>query len=172
MSTTTDLQKDYRKTIGLFATGVTVVLTDHDGAIRGMTANAVTSLSLDPLQLIFCPAKSSRFTETVQVGARFSVNILASEQRDVSDFFAKSPEDALSVGRQTTEKADFELVSWGDHAARIDGSLASIACTVDKMLDGGDHWIVCGQVHELSRQDDPSAPLIFFNGGYRFPEQW
>ena len=76
MSDKEEFQRNYRDVIGLFATGVTVLLTEKDGEVRGMTANAVTSLSLDPTLLIVCPSKASRFAQMLEVGASFSVNIL------------------------------------------------------------------------------------------------
>ena len=166
-----ELQSLYRKTIGLFATGVTVVIAEREGKIRGMTANAVTSLSLDPLQLIFCPSKTSRFTENVEVGVPFTVNMLTVGQRAVSDFFARSPDEPLSVGRNRTDQVEFDLLRWprADSAPFIDGSLGAISCTVAHIHEGGDHWIVCGDVNDLHRSIASEAPLLFFDGKYREP---
>ena len=153
-----DFQNSYRNTIGLFATGVTVIVVAQDGEVRGMTANAVTSVSLEPTQLLFCPAKEARISGFFEVGSPFTVNILAAGQEGVSDHFA---------GADT--EPEHEFVEWpeaGD-VPRIAGSLASVACEVRQMHDGGDHWIVVGEVKAMHRDDETGDPLLFYAGGYR-----
>ncbi len=153
-----DFQKSYRDTIGLFATGVTVILAAKDGKVRGMTANAVTSVSLEPTQLLFCPAKEARISGLCEVGSPFTVNILSTGQEGVANHFA---------GADT--EPEHEFVDWpeaGD-VPRIAGSLASVACDVRELHDGGDHWIVVGEVKAMHRDDDAGEPLLFYAGGYR-----
>ena len=153
-----EFQKSYRDTIGLFATGVTVILAAKDGEVRGMTANAVTSVSLEPTQLLFCPAKEARISGLCEVGSWFTVNILSAGQEGISNHFA---------GADT--EPEHEFVEWpeaGD-VPRIAGSLASVACEVRQMHDGGDHWIVVGEVKALHRDDEAGEPLLFYASSYR-----
>ena len=80
--------KAYRQTIGLFATGVTVLLAKRDDEVRGMTANAVASLSLEPTLVIVCPSKQAHMAEFLNLGNDFTINILSEEQEPLSNFFA------------------------------------------------------------------------------------
>jgi flavin reductase (DIM6/NTAB) family NADH-FMN oxidoreductase RutF len=158
MSVSEDFQKEYRNNIGMFATGVTVVLAGNGDDVRGMTANAVTSVSLDPTLLLFCPQKSARISELCTKDGRFTVNILAADQEATSNHFAGA-DMAPSHG----------LVDWqeGEGVPRIDGAMASMACRVHDVLEGGDHWIVLGEVTAMHRGDNNDDPLLFFCGAYR-----
>lgn len=158
MSADEDFQREYRNTIGMFATGVTVIVAQKDGETRGMTANAVTSVSLEPTLLLFCPAKKSRMAEFCGEGEPFTVSILSSEQEATSNHFAGAD-----------MAPSHELIEWrqGNGVPRVDGCLAALACTTTEMLDGGDHWIVIGEVTALHREDEPGDPLLFYRGGYR-----
>ncbi len=153
--------KTYRSIMGAFATGVTVITTDVDGMLHGMTANAVTSVSLDPMLLLVCVDKGAQSHVQLQKTRTFGVNILSSEQKDVSNTFAVSapPEEGALRG-----------VAWheGVHATPLlDGALATLECRVTKELDGGDHTIFLGEVLEGVAPTD-AAPLLFFRGAYRF----
>ena len=158
MTSNEDFQKSYRTTIGLFATGVTVIVAAQDGEVRGMTANAVTSLSLEPTQLLFCPGKEARISRLCEIGSPFTVNILSARQEGVADHFA---------GAET--EPEHEFVGWPEagEAPRIAGSLAAVACEVRHKHDGGDHWIVVGEVKAMHRDDDAGEPLLFYASGYR-----
>jgi flavin reductase (DIM6/NTAB) family NADH-FMN oxidoreductase RutF len=158
MSTGEDFKRDYRDTVGLFATGVTVVLAEKDGEVRGMTANAVTSLSLEPTLLLFCPAKTASMAELCDVGRPFTVNILGADQEATSNHYA---------GADMAPSHDF--VDWEEAVGvpRIEGCLAALACRIWKIYDGGDHWIVVGEVAALYRDPDAGEPLLFYSGAYR-----
>lgn len=152
-----DFQRSYRNTIGLFATGVTVVLAAKDGDVRGMTANAVASLSLDPTLLLFCPAKDARISSCCTVGSSFTVNILGTHQEGISNHFAG-----------TDSEPEHAFVEWDEagDAPRIAGSLACVGCKTQAIYDGGDHWIVVGEVVALHQDSDPGEPLLFHAGNY------
>jgi len=158
MSPNADFQKQYRSTIGLFTTGVTVIVAGSGDNVRGMTANAVTSVSLDPTMLLFCPGKEARLSAYCEEGGRFTVNILAADQENTSNHFA---------GADMAPEHGF--VDWpeAEGPPRIEGCVAALACRIHKMLDGGDHWIVLGEVTALHREDDAGDPLLFFSGSYR-----
>lgn len=158
MSSDEAFQRAYRNTVGLFATGVTVVVAEKDGEARGMTANAVTSVSLEPTLLLFCPAKKSRMAELCGEGEPFTVSILSRQQEATSNHFAGAD-----------MAPSHELVAWrdGNGVPRVDGCLAALACRTTKVLDGGDHWIVLGEVTAMHREDELGEPLIFYRGSYR-----
>ncbi len=156
------LLDDYRKTIGLFATGVTVLIIEHQGEVRCMTANAVSSLSLEPVQLLVCPSKQSAFAEFVKEGASFSVNVLGVHQEDVSNHFAgaKTKLAQLPYGNYFIKPSS---------APRLTDCIAAFSCTVSKQYDGADHWIVIGEVNELYHNNTSIEPLLFFGGKYHYP---
>ena len=167
MSDKKEFHRNYRNVIGLFATGVTVLLAEKDGEVRGMTANAVTSLSLDPTLLIVCPSKNARFAQLLEVGANFSVNILGDHQEQDSNFFAGTQEDGLGKDDACG------LESWPGSLAtpRLRDCIGAMACRVHRMHDGGDHWIVVGEVVDLYQSDPEPWPLLFFEGSYHHPSR-
>jgi flavin reductase (DIM6/NTAB) family NADH-FMN oxidoreductase RutF len=147
----------YRKTIGLFATGVAVVAAESQGTVHGMTANAVASLSLDPILLLVCVAKKARMARTLELAHRFTVNILAEDQETASRHYAGQPtSDPDRIPR---------FVDW-EGSPRLEGSLASLCCERHDWIDGGDHWIVVGKVVAVHHDDSKTSPLVYFQGGY------
>lgn len=157
-----DFQDQYRKTIGLFATGVTVILTEKDGEVHGMTANAVTSLSLDPTLVIVCPSKKAHLESLLVDSVTFTVNILGDHQETLSNYFAAG-----------TDKPEFEFVRWPvvERAPRLGGCIGALACRVHRRHEGGDHQIVVGEVLETYIAEEPHWPLLYFGGGYHFPSR-
>lgn len=151
--------KHYRRVIGQFPTGVTVILAQLDDEVHGMTANAVTSLSLDPLLLILCVDKKAHMAALLQRAGAFSVNILRDDQEPLSRYFAGG-------ARRGMARPEFHFVPWGA-APRLGGCLAAVACAVETILEGGDHWIVVGRVTALYEGPPPYTPMIFYAGRYR-----
>ena len=80
--------KEFRRTVGQFVTGVTVIAADIEGSTRGMTANAFSSLSLDPPLVLFCLAKKAHLAQVIHMASGFSVNFLTHAQQDLSAYFA------------------------------------------------------------------------------------
>ncbi len=151
--------REYRNTIGLFATGVTVLALNDGDQVRGMTANAVTSLSLEPLLVICCIDKRANCLPYFQLNENFSLNILYRHQEKLSNYFANMwPKD--------TPPPEFEFVPWAG-TSRLNGSMAAIACKLQERIEGGDHWIMIGEVVDLWRAEDLAEPLIYFRGQYR-----
>src|SRR5574341_875861 len=149
----------YRRTMGLFATGVAVMATATDsGEIVAMTANAITSVSLDPILLLVCVGKDANLGSRILMAHWFSLSFLASSQQDLSDYFA-------GISRQENPP-EFAFVPL-NLGVRLDGCVAAVTCTRYDVLEGGDHWIVLGQVVELFRPDTLPDPLIFYGGLYR-----
>ncbi|GMQ89891.1 MAG: flavin reductase family protein [Gammaproteobacteria bacterium] len=153
----------YRETMGLFATGVTVILAGQDNDIRGMTANCVTSLSLEPILIIVCPSKKSHLSSYLKKGRHFTLNILGERQEAIANYFA--------CGSSQTATPEFEFVTWpaAGSVPRLRDCPGAVACQVFDIHDGGDHWIVVGEVVGVHRGPAPHRPLLFFGGSYHSP---
>lgn len=147
----------FRQTIGLFATGVTVVAVDAGGELHGMTANAVSSLSLDPLLVLVCVGKQARLADLLKQTNGFSINILRDDQQALSTFFAGGWKDAAPP--------PFRFVPW-QGGPRLEGCAAALGCALYRIVEGGDHWIVIGQVMALHQGVEPRHPLLFYGGRY------
>ena len=158
--------KAYRDAIGLFATGVTVLIIEHAGEIRCMTANAVSSVSLEPVQLLVCPSKQASFSELLDNDAMFTVNVLGIHQERLSNYFAGA-KDEYSNREQHYDYLFSESIT----VPRLKDCIASFACKISQKFDGGDHWIVVGEVLELYKTDNVSEPLLYFGGKYHYPQQ-
>jgi 3,4-dihydroxy-2-butanone 4-phosphate synthase len=151
--------RQMRDVMGHFATGVSVVTArDADGTPVGTTANAISSVSLDPPLLLACLAKSSETLAAIRETGRFGVNILAADQRHHSDRFAKKGEDVRS------HEVDFDD---HDHGVPVlPGALATIACEVEAIHPAGDHEIVLGDARHLYHREPGTKPLLFYRGSY------
>jgi len=147
----------FRQTVGQFATGVTVVAMEVEGSIRALTANSFTSLSLNPPLVLFCLGKGTKAGQVIEQVAEFSVNILSQDQQALSSYFAGS--------WKGEEPPPFAFTK-GEGGPRLEGSVASIGCRVHAVQEGGDHWIVVGQVASIHRSELPRSPLVFFGGRY------
>jgi len=148
----------FRNTIGLFATGVTVVAVEVDGEGYGMTANAVASVSLEPMLALVCVQKEAHLMNFLRQADGFSINILSEQQQDLSSYFAHMWPDP--------EPPPFTFIPWLG-GPRLEGTLGAIACRTREFLEGGDHWIVIGQVIGLYRAENPANPLLYYRGQYR-----
>jgi flavin reductase (DIM6/NTAB) family NADH-FMN oxidoreductase RutF len=150
--------RTFRTTLGLFATGVTVVAATQEGHLHAMTANALTSLSLDPPLVIFCLARHARMVDELRRADAFTINVLREEQQALSTFFSGRWGDA--------PPPPFRFLPW-EGGPLLDGCVAALGCTVHAWIEGGDHWIVVGRVTALHRGREPRRPLLFFGGTYR-----
>lgn len=146
----------FRQTLGHFPTGVTVMTAMHEGKPIGMAVGSFSSLSLDPPQVLFCAGKGSSSWPKIQAHGAFCVNILADDQENVSRVFASKADDKFNeIGWKRT----------GNDNPLIEGVLAYVDCSIENVIDSGDHWIVIGAVTDLDVLHEGS-PLIFFRGGY------
>lgn len=157
---TTDRTREFRNTMGRFATGVTVVSAMDGDAPRAMTANAVSSLSLDPMLLLVCVQRDASMHAVLERSGAFAVNILAADQRPLSDLFASHGELEQPMGG-----AAFRTASTG--APVLDGVIAWVDCEVSQRLDGGDHSIFVGRAVDFASGPADVEPLLFYGGGYR-----
>jgi len=149
--------KAFRQTIGLFPTGVTVVATESHKEIHAMTANAFTSLSLDPLLVLLCLGKQTRMAEMLVQEKDFTINLLRDDQRALSTFFAR--------GWKEPQPPPFRFVPW-EGRPRLEGCLAALGCSCQQKIEGGDHWIVIGEVASLHVGVEPHLPLVFYASRY------
>jgi flavin reductase (DIM6/NTAB) family NADH-FMN oxidoreductase RutF len=146
----------FREVFGRFATGVAVITSAAAAASGGMTANAVCSLSLEPLLALVCFENNARTLAIVRESGRFGVNVLSADQEEVARVFAsKMPE---------SEK--LEGVSHRYHAGVpiIDGALSWVVCSLRELIAGGDHTIAIGEVEAMGLGD--GEPLLWFGGRY------
>jgi flavin reductase (DIM6/NTAB) family NADH-FMN oxidoreductase RutF len=148
----------FRDTMGLFATGVAVVVARADQEVLAMTVNAVSSVSLDPMLVMFCPGKQTKLARHVAGLLGFTINVLRHDQQALSTFFAG--------GWTEPAPPPFRLVP-SRCALRLEGSLASIDCEPEQVIEVGDHWLVIGRVLELHTGIHPHRPLLFLSGRYR-----
>lgn len=156
----------YRNTIGLFASGVTVITTRLGEVIHGMTANAVSSVSLDPTLLLVCLDRRTRMHDLIQQAGAFAVNILSTEQEHLSGHFAgRSKDGPPPDGLHFVHGADGADDDGG--VPTIAGCVAAIRCRVEAAYPGGDHTILLGRVTELRPGAPDRQPLIWFGGRYR-----
>jgi flavin reductase len=154
--------EEFRRTIGLFATGVTVVTTVDDGTLHGMTANAFASVSLDPLLVLVCVDRAAGLHERLPRSEQFAVTVLSAGQERESVWFA-------DPGRPTGS-AMFAEVAWRPAPVSgspvLDAGLAYVDCRVTAIHEGGDHSIFVGEVVDLGRLRG-EQPLIWYAGRYR-----
>ena len=149
--------KTFRQTVGQFPTGVTVIATAVDSRVHAMTVGSFTSVSLDPVLVLFCVDKRAKMAELIGHATGFSVNILRDEQEVLSTYFAG--------GWKQAKAPPFRFVPW-DGGPRLEGSVAALGCSLDRTVDGGDHLIVIGEVKALHLGIEPRRPLIFHSGMY------
>jgi 3-hydroxy-9,10-secoandrosta-1,3,5(10)-triene-9,17-dione monooxygenase reductase component len=146
----------FREVFGRFATGVAVVTSSGPAGSGGMTANAICSLSLEPLLALVCFENSARTLPIVRESGRFGVNILSADQEHLAGVFAsKLPE---------SEKLDGVAHRFESAVPIIDGAIAWAACELRELIAGGDHTIGIGQVVALGLGE--GEPLLWYGGQY------
>jgi flavin reductase (DIM6/NTAB) family NADH-FMN oxidoreductase RutF len=147
----------FRAAMGMLPTGVTVVAATGSEGPAGATANAVCSLSIEPMLMLACLDRGSRTLLAVQAANRFGISVLHAGQESIARAFAtKAP---------VADKWDG--VSWSERHGipAIDDALAFVACDLRDVIAGGDHVIVTGEVTAL--ETSAGDPLVFHDGEYR-----
>ncbi len=151
---------EFRTIIGHFASGVTVITSAEGDRLHGMTANAVASLSLDPVMLLICVDRTAYSNDSIRRAGAFAVNVLGEHQEVVSRLFAKHTEpEAGSLRGQP-----YRIGVTG--APVLTDGVAYVECRVKEVLDGGDHSIFLGEVVDQGIVDADAKPLVFYRGGY------
>jgi 3-hydroxy-9,10-secoandrosta-1,3,5(10)-triene-9,17-dione monooxygenase reductase component len=147
----------FRTAMASLPTGVTVVAANGPDGPAGATANAVSSLSIEPMLMLACLDRGSRTLRAVQTADRFGISVLHAGQEEVARAFAtKAPVPEKWAG-----------VAWSERrgAPAIDDALLWIGCDLRDVVAAGDHVIVTGEVREL--EVGAGAPLVFHGGEYR-----
>ena len=147
--------RQFRNAMGKFATGVTVVLTDVAGDVHGMTANAFMSVSLNPKLVVISIAEKAQMLEKIKQSKSFSVNILSSDQQELSMIFAGQ-----------TKKQQEIVFDRLEGIPVLSGTVAQITCEVSAEHVEGDHTLFIGRIININLME--SDPLIYFSGKYRF----
>jgi 3-hydroxy-9,10-secoandrosta-1,3,5(10)-triene-9,17-dione monooxygenase reductase component len=147
--------RDFRRLVGRFPTGVSVVLGSQGEELIGLTINSFTSVSLDPLLLLFCTRHESRSAARLRDCRVFTVNVLGESQLAESQYFAG---DRASVVPPAVER-DGELV-WLKHAN------ASFCCELGATHPAGDHMIIVARVTALMGPERSAPPLVYHEGAY------
>lgn len=148
---------EFRRVLGHFATGVTVVTSaERDGSVSGLTASAVASVSLDPPLVLVCVDRTADTHGAIERSGSFAINVLAEESESLARRFADYPAEEKFAGvayhREVTG------------APVLEASLAWVDCEVHHAHDGGDHTIYVGRVMAGDARD--GGPLLYFRGGY------
>ena len=149
--------QDYRRTLGNYPTGVVIITgVDAEGPV-GLAIGSFASVSLDPPLVGFLPDKGSSSWPKIHESGSFCVNVLASDQLDVCRAFA-------SRGGDKYQSIDWTPGPTGSPV--IDGVVAWIDCTIERVDEAGDHWFVLGRVVEMQVPRDDVGPLLFLRGAY------
>jgi len=152
---------EFRKAMGCFATGVTIITVDLDGEVHGMTANAFASVSLDPMLVLVCVDHTTRTHAHLHAKKRFGINVLSEDHRAISEYYAR-PE-------RTHENAEIEAGARFDRTTHgtpiLHGALAYLECRLQSSEQAGDHAIFIAEVEDVVVRD--GNPLLFFRGKYR-----
>jgi len=154
-------QEDFRRAMGMFATGVTVVTVESNGRVEGMTANAFTSVSLDPLLVLVCVDRKARTHAHLHERKRFGINVLSEGQRSISEHYAQPGRDPARAEQEAGAK--FERTQHGTPV--LQGALAYLECRLQDAQDAGDHTIFIAEVEEVMVRG--GRPLLYFESGYR-----
>jgi 3-hydroxy-9,10-secoandrosta-1,3,5(10)-triene-9,17-dione monooxygenase reductase component len=149
--------RSFRDTLGRFATGVAFVTAAPEGEPAGLIVNSLTSVSLDPPLVSFCPSRSSLTWSRMRRARRFGVNVLGQQH----EHFAIR---ATPAGADRFAGLDWEPGRGG--APLITDALAQIECEIAAEHPAGDHWIVVGRVDDLRVVPTTNDPLVFFAGAF------
>ena len=139
--------RQFRTAMGKFATGITVIATEVEGDVHGMTANAFMSVSADPKLVVISVRERGRILSKIQESKIFSVNILARDGQEVSMIFA---------GQLKDKQVEFDHL---DGKPVIPGAIAQIACELSAEYVEGDHTLFIGKVTDIHLED--KEPLLF-----------
>jgi 3-hydroxy-9,10-secoandrosta-1,3,5(10)-triene-9,17-dione monooxygenase reductase component len=147
---------EFRRVLGHFATGLTIIACCVDGHPFGFTCQSFASVSLDPPLISFFAHKESGSWAGIRDVGRFSVNMLSDQQVNLARIFAVRGADKFNDVEWTLSPAGMPIIK---------GGIAWLDCTVESVFDAGDHDGVLGRVRSLEHENN-AAPLIYFRGGY------
>ena len=149
----------FKNALASWASGVTVLTTEHEGQVYGITASSFSTLSMDPLLVLVCIQNGNHLERMVPASGKFAVSVLASDQETISNHFAISGRDPgpdLDGVETFTDQTGCPILS---------GSITHLDCELESMLPGGDHVIALGRVVGAA-SDAEKEPLLYFRRGY------
>jgi len=152
--------EDFRRAMAYFATGVTVITVDYEGEIQGMTANAFTSVSLDPMLVLVCVDHKARTHAHLHAKKRFGINVLSDQQRSVAEHYAQPERDPARA--EVEAGAKFDRTQHGTPV--LHGALAYLECRLQTAQEAGDHTIFIAEVEDVVIRG--GQPLLYFQSGY------
>jgi flavin reductase (DIM6/NTAB) family NADH-FMN oxidoreductase RutF len=152
---------EFRRAMGCFATGVTILTVDLEGEVHGMTANAFASVSLDPLLVLVCVDHATRTHDHLHAKKRFGINVLCQDQRAISEYYARPARTHEHAEEEAG--ARFDRTQHGTPMLR--GALAYLECRLHSSQEAGDHTIFIAEVEDVVVRE--GEPLLFFRGEYR-----
>jgi 3-hydroxy-9,10-secoandrosta-1,3,5(10)-triene-9,17-dione monooxygenase reductase component len=155
----------FRAAMGALPTGVTVVAASGPDGPAGATANAVSSLSIEPMLMLACLDRGSRTLLAVQAANRFGISVLHAGQEPIARAFASKAPIADKWKGVAWSERDGDPAIGRRGVPAIDDALAFLACDLRDVIAGGDHVIVTGEVTALVTA--PGTPLVFHEGEYR-----
>ncbi len=144
----------FRQAMGRFATGITVITTEVDGQVHGMTANAFMSVSLDPKLVLVSIDKKAQMHMKIRQTKKYAVSILGEDQQQYSMIFAG----------QVKEHEEVSFTRLNDQPV-LDEALLTLTCDVHQIHEAGDHLLFIGKVTAM--ESNEGKPLLFYNGQYR-----
>jgi flavin reductase (DIM6/NTAB) family NADH-FMN oxidoreductase RutF len=154
-------QSEFRKALGHFSTGVTVVTVEREpGKIHGMTANSFTSVSLEPMLILVCVDKRAKMLSFLEKKKRFGVSVLKAGQEAISEYFAKREHSS-----EAEQRLGIHFRPTPSGAPVIDGTLLQMGCNLIASHVAGDHTIFVGEVDDAKVHE--GEPLLYFRGEYR-----
>lgn len=155
-----DQQALYKRTLGSFPTGVTVVMAyDADGKVNGLTASAFSALSMDPPLVLVCPQYNSESYRTLTEASHFSISILADDQATEAFAFAKKGDakrDAIS---------QLDITAGAIGAPTLERAVATMECSRWHEYEGGDHAILIGRIEHMHCNDE-QTPMVYCRGSF------
>ena len=154
-------QTEFRKALGSFATGVTVITVDYESEVHGMTANAFASVSLDPPLVLVCVDQRARTHAHLHSKKRFGVNVLSQDQRTISEYYARPTRVHQRAEQEAGAK--FDRTALGTPV--LHGALAYLECRLNTAQDAGDHTIFIADIEDVVVRE--GEPLLYFRGKYR-----
>ena len=149
--------EDFKRALGRWPSGVTIVTSQHGALRHGMTASAFCSVSAEPPQVLICANQTSSTHGVIQQSKAFCVNVLAQGQAELSNLFADK-------SRESERFEGLDCVPGATGCPRIPGALASLDCSVAKAVEAGSHVIYVGLVEAVAFAD--GEPLVYLQGRY------
>jgi flavin reductase (DIM6/NTAB) family NADH-FMN oxidoreductase RutF len=161
MTATALTTREFRNALGQFATGVTIMTVEREpGSVFGMTANAFTSVSLNPMLILVCVDEKAKILPLLHKKKHFGISVLKQGQQAVSEYFAQAKQDSEAEHRLALR------YRWTtENVPVLEDTLLQLSCSVVATHLAGDHTIIVGKVEEAEIHG--GEPLLFFRGEYR-----